>query len=40
MSVTQAKDLRIAQAATCAAVEKIYFDGVHFRHDLAAKAMK
>jgi phosphoribosylamine--glycine ligase len=32
------KDLRVAQAAAYAAVEKIHFDGAHFRHDIAAKA--
>ena len=32
------KDLRAAQAAAYAAVGKIYFDGAHFRHDIAAKA--
>jgi phosphoribosylamine--glycine ligase len=35
-----AKDLRTAQAATYAAVEKIHFDGAHFRRDIAAKALK
>jgi phosphoribosylamine--glycine ligase len=34
------KDLKIAQAAAYAAVEKIYFDGAQFRRDIAAKAMK
>jgi len=32
------KDLRSAQAAAYAAVEKIHFDGAHFRRDIAAKA--
>jgi phosphoribosylamine--glycine ligase len=35
-----AKDLRAAQAAAYAAVEKIQFDGAHFRRDIAAKAFK
>jgi phosphoribosylamine---glycine ligase len=34
------KDLRAAQAAAYAAVEKIHFDGAHFRRDIAAKAMQ
>jgi phosphoribosylamine--glycine ligase len=34
-----AKDLRSAQAAAYAAVRKIHFDGVHFRRDIAAKAL-
>jgi phosphoribosylamine--glycine ligase len=34
------KDLKTAQAAAYAAVEKIRFDGAHFRHDIAAKALK
>ena len=34
------KDLRAAQAAAYAAVEKIHFDGAHFRRDIAAKAME
>ena len=34
-----AKDLKSAQAAAYAAVEKIHFDGAHFRHDIAAKAL-
>ncbi len=34
------KDLKAAQAAAYAAVEKIHFDGAHFRHDIAAKAMR
>jgi len=33
------KDLKAAQAAAYAAVEKIQFDGAHFRRDIAAKAM-
>ncbi|MGA2241614.1 MAG: phosphoribosylamine--glycine ligase [Verrucomicrobiota bacterium] len=32
------KDLKAAQAAAYAAVEKIHFDGVQFRRDIAAKA--
>ena len=32
------KDLKAAQAAAYAAVEKIHFDGAHFRRDIAAKA--
>ncbi len=32
------KNLRAAQAAACAAVKKIHFDGVQFRRDIAAKA--
>ncbi|MEI9866508.1 MAG: phosphoribosylamine--glycine ligase [Limisphaerales bacterium] len=32
------KDLKAAQAAAYAAVEKIHFEGAHFRHDIAAKA--
>jgi phosphoribosylamine--glycine ligase len=32
------KDLRAAQTAAYAAVEKIHFDGAQFRHDIAAKA--
>jgi len=32
------KDLKTAQAAAYAAVEKIHFDGAHFRSDIAAKA--
>ena len=35
-----AQDLRAAQAAAYAAVEKIHFDGAHFRRDIAAKAMQ
>src|SRR5947208_16582493 len=34
-----AKDLRAAQAAAYAAVEKIRFDGAQFRRDIAAKAL-
>jgi phosphoribosylamine--glycine ligase len=33
------KDLRAAQATAYAAVEKIKFEGAHFRRDIAAKAM-
>jgi phosphoribosylamine--glycine ligase len=33
------KDLKIAQAAAHAAVEKIHFDGAQFRRDIAAKAL-
>jgi phosphoribosylamine---glycine ligase len=33
------KDLRAAQTAAYAAVEKIKFEGAHFRRDIAAKAM-
>jgi phosphoribosylamine--glycine ligase len=33
------KDLRAAQAAAYVAVEKIHFDGAHFRRDIAAKAL-
>jgi phosphoribosylamine--glycine ligase len=33
------RDLKAAQAAAYAAVEKIHFDGAHFRRDIAAKAM-
>jgi phosphoribosylamine--glycine ligase len=32
------KDLKGAQSAAYAAVEKIHFDGAHFRRDIAAKA--
>jgi phosphoribosylamine---glycine ligase len=32
------KDLKSAQAAAYAAVEKIHFEGAHFRQDIAAKA--
>jgi len=35
-----AEYLRAAQAAAYAAVEKMHFDGAHFRRDIAAKAMK
>jgi phosphoribosylamine--glycine ligase len=34
------KDLKAAQAAAYAAVEKIQFEGAHFRRDIAAKAMQ
>ena len=34
----QGKDLKGAKAAAYSAVEKIHFDGAHFRHDIAAKA--
>jgi phosphoribosylamine--glycine ligase len=34
------KDLQTAQAAAYAAVEKINFDGAHFRRDIAAKALR
>jgi phosphoribosylamine--glycine ligase len=34
-----AKDLKAAQAAAYAAVEKIHFEGAHFRRDIAAKAL-
>jgi phosphoribosylamine--glycine ligase len=33
------KDLKTAQAAAYAAVEKIHFDGAQFRRDIAAKAL-
>ncbi|MBP9902209.1 MAG: phosphoribosylamine--glycine ligase, partial [Verrucomicrobia bacterium] len=33
------QDLKAAQAAAYAAVEKIHFDGAQFRRDIAAKAM-
>jgi phosphoribosylamine--glycine ligase len=33
------RDLKAAQAAAYAAVEKIHFDGAHFRRDIAAKAL-
>jgi len=33
------KDLKSAQAAAYVAVEKIHFDGAHFRRDIAAKAL-
>ena len=35
-----AKDLKSAQAAAYAAVEKIHFDGAQFRRDIAAKAFE
>jgi phosphoribosylamine--glycine ligase len=34
------KDLKSAQAAAYAAVERIHFDGAHFRRDIAAKALR
>jgi len=34
------KNLKAAQAAAYAAVEKIHFDGAHYRRDIAAKAVK
>jgi phosphoribosylamine--glycine ligase len=34
------KDLKAAQAAAYAVVEKIHFDGAHFRRDVAAKALQ
>jgi phosphoribosylamine--glycine ligase len=34
------KDLKTAQAAAYAAVEKIHFDGAQFRRDIAAKALR
>ena len=33
------KDLKSAQAAAYAAVDKIHFEGAHFRRDIAAKAL-
>ena len=36
---TLGKDLKSAQAAAYTAVEKIHFDGAHFRRDIAAKAL-
>jgi phosphoribosylamine--glycine ligase len=33
------KDVKSAQAAAYAVVEKIHFDGAHFRRDIAAKAL-
>jgi phosphoribosylamine--glycine ligase len=33
------KDLKAAQASAYVAVEKIHFDGAHFRRDIAAKAL-
>jgi phosphoribosylamine--glycine ligase len=35
-----AKNLKTAQAAAYAAVEKIHFDSAHFRRDIAAKAFE
>jgi phosphoribosylamine--glycine ligase len=32
------KDLKTAQAAAYAAVDEIYFEGAHFRRDIASKA--
>jgi phosphoribosylamine---glycine ligase len=32
-------DLKSAQAAAYAAVEKIHFDGAHYRRDIGAKAL-
>jgi phosphoribosylamine--glycine ligase len=34
------KDLKAAQAAAYTAVEKIHFDGAHFRRDIAAKGLR
>jgi phosphoribosylamine--glycine ligase len=34
------KDLKAAQTAAYAAVERIHFEGAHFRRDIAAKALK
>jgi phosphoribosylamine--glycine ligase len=34
------KDLKAAQAAAYAAVDKIHFEGAHFRRDIAAKAFR
>ncbi len=34
------RDLKAAQAAAYAAVQKIHFDGAHFRRDIAAKALR
>jgi phosphoribosylamine--glycine ligase len=34
------KDLKSAQAAAYAAVDKIHFEGAHFRRDIAAKALR
>ena len=34
------RDLKTAQSAVYAAVEKIHFDGAHFRRDIAAKALQ
>ena len=36
----RSKKIRAAPAAAYAAVEKIHFDGAHFRRDLAAKAFR
>jgi hypothetical protein len=33
------KEAKIIPAATYAAVEKIHFEGAHFRRDIAAKAL-
>ena len=33
-------DLKAAQAAAYAAVERIHFDGAQVRHDIAAKAVR
>ena len=33
------RDLKSAQAAAYAAVKAVHFEGAHFRHDIAAKAM-
>ena len=33
------KDLKTAQSAAYVAVEKIHFNGAHFSHDIAAKAL-
>ena len=37
---TLGPDLKSAQAAAYAAVEKIHFDGAHFRRDIASKAVE
>jgi phosphoribosylamine--glycine ligase len=34
------RDLKSAQSTAYAAVEKIHFDGAHYRHDIAAKALR
>ena len=34
------KDLKSAQAAAYAAMEKIHFDGAHFRRDIGSKALQ
>jgi phosphoribosylamine-glycine ligase len=34
------KDLKTAQATAYAAVGKIHFDDAHFRHEIAAKALR